>query len=306
MILFIILHSPRRRAKPRKNIVRNFAIPFMGHPNSGGFVSGIDAMGYREQKRFFIVTPSRTGSTLLAAILADAGAGFCLETPESWDPTVGGMEHEKIRIAVNHFRKAFEISEGKPNSLLKRGMWVIHQHYGKKHLKTILSMADYVKMIGLNLTVFPAYKLGFFPCIILNFREFEEYAESNFIMRGFSVMQIVDHYNRVIQNGILLLNIFGGCAIDYAELTALDRTEWASALSTVTGLSRQAVLDSRNKRVSGPPTVSSRRPVLDATAAQVWEEARAFSGRVIEPSPQALRAWNQRWKFRALDCDASA
>lgn len=263
-------------------------------------------MDYREQKRFFIVNPGRTGSTLLAAILADAGADFCFETPESWDPIRGDMEHEEIRTALTHFRKAFEISERKPNSLLKRGMWVIHQHYGKKHLKKILSMADYVKEDNLNLAVFPAYKLGFFPCIILNFREFEEHAESIFIMHGYSVMKSVDHYNRVIQNGILLLNIFGGCAIDYAELTALDRTEWASALSTVTGLSRQAVLDSRNKRVSGPPTVSSRRPVFDATAAQACAEARALSGRVIEPSPRALRAWNQRWKFRALDSDASA
>ncbi len=274
--------------------------------NSGGFVSGIDAMDYREQKRFFIVSPGRTGSTLLAAILADAGAGFCFVTPESWDPITGDMEHEEIRTAIAHYRKAFEISENKPNSLLKRGMWVIHQHYGKKHLKTILSMADYVKTNDLNLTVFPAFKLGYFPCIILNFREFEEHAESNFIMRGYSVMNSAYHYNRNIQNGILLLNIFGGCAIDYAELTALDRTEWASALSTVTGLSRQAILDSRNKRLSGPPTVSSRRPVFDATAAQACAEARALSGRVIEPSPRALRAWNQRWKFRALDGDASA
>ena len=49
-------------------------------------------MDYREQKRFFIVNPGRTGSTLLAAILADAGADFCFETPESWDPTTGDTE----------------------------------------------------------------------------------------------------------------------------------------------------------------------------------------------------------------------
>ncbi len=112
----------------------------------GGFVSGTDGMDYQERRRFFIVTPGRTDSTLLAAILADAGANFSFETPESWDPTTGGMEHEEIRAACYHFRKAYEISQRRPSFALTKYLWDIHRHYGKKHLKAVLDKAHYVKV----------------------------------------------------------------------------------------------------------------------------------------------------------------
>ena len=38
-----------------------------------------------DNRRFFVVTVGRTGSSLLASILADAGADFGVQSEDKWD-----------------------------------------------------------------------------------------------------------------------------------------------------------------------------------------------------------------------------
>lgn len=259
-------------------------------------------MDYQERRRFFIVNPGRTGSTLLAAILADAGANFCFETPESWDPTTGGMEHEEIRAACYHFRKAYEISQGRPSFALTKYLWDIHRHYGKKHLKAVLDKAHYVKADNLDLAVQPAFQLGFFPCVILNFRNFEDHARSASVRSGHAtVAPLVHYYNRVIRNGMLMLHLYGGCAVGYEELVDPARTEWVSAVSQVTGLPREALLTSHVKRVSIRTEVPPECPAIDTAAAASFSAAQQVAGRAIEPSPQALQHWHRKWRQPVAD-----
>src|SRR5262249_27309295 len=146
-------------------------------PRSG---SGVRAMVQAdEQRRYFILTAGRTGSTLLATILADAGADFGLPVPEDWDVARGGdLEHPEIRHAANHLRLALERSPRKPITVPSKWVWTYHHAVGKHHLRQALQQAKYVKGVNLDLAVPHTIKLGFFPVILVSSRPFGEFAIS--------------------------------------------------------------------------------------------------------------------------------
>src|SRR5215467_3555057 len=104
-----------------------------------------------DRRRFFVVTAGRTGSSLLASILADAGADFSITAADDWDTARGGsMEHPDIRTATRHFGRAFELSPSKPRGLIRRILWTYHRTMGKRYLKRALERAIYVKALHLD------------------------------------------------------------------------------------------------------------------------------------------------------------
>src|SRR5215813_1722878 len=203
-----------------------------------------------DRRRYFVLTAGRTGSTLLATILADAGADFGLPVPEGWDVARGGdMEHPAVRAAANHFRLAFERSPRKPVTLPSKWIWTYQQAVGKRHLREALRQAKYVKGVNLDLAVPHTIKLGFFPAIILSCRPFGEFAISySQMLTSRSLGVLAEDYDRTYNNALLHLHAFGGCIVNYADLRDHGRTEWARNLETVTGLSADALLASRARR----------------------------------------------------------
>ena len=203
------------------------------------------------RRRFFIVTAGRTGSTLLATILADAGADFAVAPREDWDIARGGwMEHAEIRQAAAHFRLAFDRSPGKPSTFLSKSIWAYHRAAGKRHLARALAQATYVKALNLDLAIPFTIKLGYFPQVIINYRPFGEQALSLSQMKiNWSAGDLAATHDRTYRNSLLLIHSYGGCVVSYADLTDRSRTSWARSLEQITGLSAEKLLAGRDRRV---------------------------------------------------------
>src|SRR5579885_3469079 len=220
------------------------------------------------RRRFFIVTAGRTGSSLLATILAEAGADFGMPPQEQWDVARGGsMEHEEIRRASHHFLRAFDRSPVKPPGALSKLIWSYHRDAGKRHLKRALAGATYFKALNLDLAIPFAIKLGYFPQVIVNYRPFEEQVVSlSQMLISWSAATLAAAHNRTYQNALLLVHSYGGCVVSYADLTDRRRTEWAASLAAITGLPAEKLLAGRDRRTSAKETAGESIPVLDDTA----------------------------------------
>jgi uncharacterized membrane protein YkvA (DUF1232 family) len=247
-------------------------------------------------RRFFVVTPGRTGSTLLATILADAGADFAIAPRDDWDTARGGwMEHPDAVRAGNHFRLAFERSPNKPAAFISRWIWAYHRAAGKRYLKRALQRTVYVKALHLDLAIPFAIKLGYFPQVIVNYRPFGAHALSfSQMVTTWSADALATAYNRSYRNSLLLVHSYGGCVVSYADLTDRTRTEWTASLGQITGLSAERLLASRDRRASAMQADESECPVADETAQRSLAALDALSGRALRPSSQAVRNWQRK------------
>jgi len=247
-------------------------------------------------RRYFIVTPGRTGSTLLATILADAGADFSIAPRDDWDTARGGwMENAEAVRAGNHFRLAFERSPSKPKTFLSSWIWAYHRAAGKRHLKRALRQAAYFKAMHLDLAIPFAIKLGYFPQVIINYRPFDEQAVSfSQMVINWSADALAATHNRTYRNSLLLIHSYGGCVVSYADLTDRTRTEWAASLAQITGLSAEKLLASRDRRASAAQPMETEISGLDESAQRLFAAVDSLSGSALPPSPQALRNWQRK------------
>ena len=251
---------------------------------------------WSERQRFFVITAGRTGSTLLASILADAGANFGMPPATEWQVSRGGdMELPDARRAANRFRIAFERSPRKPVSVAAKHIWMHHVSAGKRHLAHALKQACFLKAVNLDLAVPHAIKLGYFPKVIVSYRPFAEYAVSSSQMLGSRPVSVLqEDYERIYSNALLQLFSFGGCAVSYDDLVAPDRLDWARSLAEVTGLSAEALLASRARRLSSRDEPVFGLPKLSEPATRIQAAIEQCKGRALPPSAPALRNWMQR------------
>lgn len=251
---------------------------------------------WSEQQRFFIITAGRTGSTLLASILADAGANFGMPPAFDWQVSRGGdMELREARHAANHFRLAFERSPRKPVKAAAKQIWMHHVSSGKRHLARALKKARFLKAVNLDLAVPHAIKLGYFPRIIVSYRTFTEYAvSSSQALASRSLAALQQDYQRIYANALLHLHSFGGCVVSYDDLIDADRLEWANNLAAVTGLSAEALIASRARHLESGDDRVPAFPALFEAAVQTHAAIDQYKDRVLPPSGPALRNWMQR------------
>jgi hypothetical protein len=238
-----------------------------------------------EKRRFFILTPGRSGSTLLAAYLADSGANFGMPVPADWDPSSGDLEMPEMIRAADIFRGAYELQRRRPYSRLARHDWKYRRSRAKRILASALRSADWCKAtFNLDYAVFPAMRLGYAPKIIVNYREPVAYLHSSYTLVGkVSVHDHMDAYSSLLENALMLMRTFGGCAIDYQELMGEDEG-WANVLEEVCGLSAAALLDSRRRRMTRASrlTASPDFPVPDR-ARRIYQALRTHKGESIDP-----------------------
>ena len=250
--------------------------------------------------RFFVVTSGRTGSSLLAAVLADAGAEFGIPTPEQWYAGGGALEHPELHRVSAWMGYAYEISADRPGIGLRRYLWDIYRSVGKSHLRKLLREASYIKGQGADFAVQLAFKMGYFPTIIVSYRSFEDFAISSAMKSGRSNLEtLVNYYNRVNRNALLLLRMFGGCVVRYSDLTDPDNTAWANVIEQVTGLSAKRLLASRDRRVSTSKFVSLESTIIDESVQDTYSAIDGLAGRAFPPSPQALRSWESMCAHRS-------
>jgi hypothetical protein len=246
-----------------------------------------------KSRRFFIVTAARTGSTLLSAILADAGADFGMTAPPRWDRAGGDLEHPELWRALRHFCHAETISAmGRPPFGLARMRWNIHRSLGKKRLRAGLAQARFAKVYGAHKLVRPAFKIGYFPTVVLSYRRIEDQALSLGLMYAHANWEFArDNYLHIYGNGLWLLNTFGGCVVGYDDILNPADNSWAAALERATGLPMARLIAARDRRVedASPPAQATW---VDRSAAPLFEAIQALRGKVLPPSQQAQRLWN--------------
>jgi len=247
-----------------------------------------------EHRRVFILSSGRSGSTLLASILADSGAAFGMDTPEHWDPGTGDLEHRELHRMAAWMGYAYDLSADRPGIGPRRYLWDFYRSMGKSRLRRLLREAHYIKGEGADFAVQPAFKMGYFPTIISSYRRFEAFAISSGLMRGHSNLEtLVKYYNRVNRNALLLLRMFGGCVVSYEPLSDLDDTSWALPLAAATGLPVEELVAARNRRLRGSARRDAPQP-LDASADETFASLDALRGLAIPPSAPALRSWRAK------------
>jgi len=243
-----------------------------------------------DNTRYFIVNLGRCGSSLLAAVLADGGADFGLPVPDQWDPRTGQMESAAIKQAAHHYRRAYDIGQGRKFLISP----VLEQKYrlrrGRSLLRRALQAARFVKIGDLDLVVQPGFKLGYVPRVILSYRQFEPMLPSLIVGRTHvGPGQLASEYVRIYRQGLALLHAFGGCAIEYNELLRGDSRGWAEALSRITGFDAQGLIAARDARVNGSPDPEDIEPLYPEADA-VFRTMRTLSGHAVAPSRQVERA----------------
>ncbi|HXQ50972.1 MAG TPA: hypothetical protein VN802_07755 [Stellaceae bacterium] len=195
-----------------------------------------------ESRRFFIVTAARTGSTLLSAILADAGAEFGMTPPRRWNRAGGDLEHPDLWRALRYFSDAETLSMmGRPPFGIARMRWNIYRSLGKKRLREGLRRARFAKVYGAHKLVRPAFKIGYFPTVILSYRRIEDQALSLGLKYPHANWEFLrDNYLHVYRNGLLLLNMFGGCVVGYDDILDPADTSWRKRWLVRRGCRRQS------------------------------------------------------------------
>lgn len=263
------------------------------HTCSCSDASGNVAPGYpastAARRRFFIVSAGRTGSTLLSALLADCAANFGLPMIAEWDRGAGAMEHSGMRAASDLMKHAYDIGVGRPAPGYRRLLWNTLRSAGKRRLRRALESADYFKGESLDLVVQPAFKLGYFPSVILSYRSFEDAAVSSFPRRSASTCEaLLLEYRRLYRGGLLLLYAFGGCVVGFRQLIDRQDTSWARSLAQITGLDADSLVRARNRRLA-PSSRALEAACLDRGTRELFEHMDALHGCAVMPSDQVLR-----------------
>ncbi len=217
-----------------------------------------------------------------------------MRTPAEWDPGTGDLEHPELHRMAAWMGYAYDLAADRPGIGPRRYLWDFYRSMGKSRLRRLLREARFIKGEGADFAVQPAFKMGYFPTIIANYRRFEAFAISSGLMRGHSNIEtLVKYYNRVNRNALLFLRMFGGCVVSYEPLSDLDDTSWANPLASATGLSADQLIAARNRRLRGSARRDDPQP-LDASTAETFASLDALRGLAIPPSEPALRSWRAK------------
>jgi len=238
-------------------------------------------MNQQDKSRFLIIGTGRSGSSILSAILADAGANFDMPPLGGWDTRGGAYEHPRLLAAYRWHSRANKIAESLWPDMLGRKFC---ENRSKQELTKLFVKARFAKY-GQAIWLLPAIvKLGYRPYLIVSYRSFDDYAASYHVRSGFSLLSMVSSYVDIYSTALLQLSIFGGCAIGYEELVNLDEIGWADAIGSLAGLSTPGILEARQQRIK--PQVGNFWPKLyaglvDTSVANVYSALCALKGKMI-------------------------
>lgn len=244
--------------------------------------------------RYFIISPGRTGSSLLAACLVKTGADFGMPAATEWDPHDGDFERPDFAKAAFLYGRAHTLAPAQPAGPVKLALWRAYRKRAERRLRRALAAAAFFKAVDADLVLQPAVKLGYAPRVILSVRPFAEQAASQYVRsKHWTANFLLAHYLRTLRNGLVAVRVFGGCVVSHRALMAPEESAWARALAGATGLDAAAILAARAE-LARPAEAMPELPCLSPEADRLYAEAEALEGRMLEPLRPALRAITRR------------
>lgn len=228
-----------------------------------------------EKKVFIVVGSPRTGTSLMCAVLSDAGADFGVSS-ESWNRTGGAFEHPLL-VSSYKYLKRIVFFKKFSDSMVKR----IEKKLSK-NIQELFEQVDIAKFPPLS-HMLPYYikKEGYDVTVILAYRRFEDFALSMLIKNPSTVKKLKDDYIDMYQTGLVLLNIHGGCAISYDEITNESETQWIDALASATNFDRDKIAEAREnrnrKKIEGVNKFNLQDPQCDS----IYSELNKYKGKTV-------------------------
>lgn len=228
-----------------------------------------------DKKVYLIVGSPRTGTSLICSVLSDAGADFGVSS-ESWSRTGGAFEHPILINSYKYLKRI--VSYKKFSDSLARKI----ENKLSKRIKELFDQVTFAKYPPLS-HMLPYYikKEGYDITVIIAYRKFEDYAMSMLIKNPGTIQKLKEDYIDMYQTALILLNIYGGCAIAYDEITSESESEWIQALANTTGLSSDKLASARSDRnrksIKGENKFSLHDPQCDL----IYGELNKYKGRTI-------------------------
>lgn len=235
-----------------------------------------------DTQHYLIIGAGRSGSSLLAAILADAGAAFGMAHRETWDRGAGAYEHPLVHQARRWHSRAAKIDASLIPNALGHGFCVRRMN---RALDELLRQVQFVKATDLVHLVPMIARLGYAPAVIVSYRPFAAYARSRHRKNGMDVAHLLDDYINIYRTAALQLQVYGGGVVSYSELVDPAQTAWAEMLAALTGLPAESILAARTARIQPTPRSDPpfALPVDRAALDQLHATFTGLLGRVIMP-----------------------
>jgi hypothetical protein len=225
-----------------------------------------------DSPKYLIVGPGRSGSSLLAAILARAGGDFGLPRPDAWDRRSGEYEHPLAHAAYKwHSRGRRAGDTWLPNRFFRAPM----ERRRDVLLERLCESVGFVKSSTLLWLIPPVARLGYEVRVIVSFRSFAEYSLSRYRRFGLSSDELVATYRAMYGTALLALEAHGGCLVTYDGLVDPEDDAWATPLCATTGLDRTSLLEARRDLVSTPQGQPVRSVATDFLSQQVSDIEQA-------------------------------
>ncbi|NEN22962.1 hypothetical protein G3O08_05545 [Cryomorpha ignava] len=228
-----------------------------------------------DKKVFIVVGSPRTGTSLMCAVLSDAGADFGVSS-ESWNRTGGAFEHPILVGSYKYLKRIVFLKKFSDTAVRK-----IEKKLSK-NIHDLFEQVSFAKFPPLS-HMLPYYikKEGYDVTVILAYRRFEDFALSMLIKNPSSVKKLKEDYIDMYQTGLILLNIHGGCAISYDEIINESETQWIDALAAATHLDRDKIADARftrnRKKIEGENKFYLHDPQCDS----IYAELNKYKGKAV-------------------------
>ncbi len=204
---------------------------------------------------YCIVGTGRSGSSLLAAIIAMSGGNFGLDTQVEWDHIKGSMEHPLCHICYKHLSRISKLKD----SILPQKVFGISflESKFKDNLRKFKTV-KYAKSSTLVWLVPYFTQVGIHPKVIVSYRSFEDFALSRHAKFGWDYKKLADTYTNVYMTAWLQLHIYGGIIVDFSDVCNPQKNEWKDSVSKFTGLKTIDLIKSRDliiKQVTPKPKI---------------------------------------------------
>lgn len=224
----------------------------------------------QRRTRYLIVGTGRSGSSLLAAVLAHAGADFGMADREEWSRRGGAYEHPLLISAYRWYRRSKRLQE----TFIPHPVSEYCLNRAKKDILKLSREAHYAKYPPATQIVHLFKSVSLYPVVIVSYRSFESYAASSFLRHGLTMQDLADKYVDIHRTTLLELHLCGGCVVDYGDIIDKSQVQWAHTLANLTGIDADKLLASRDEVVQKPTATTPPPPF--------WQEMMAMDKRPDE------------------------